>query len=604
MSDAARAVAHLIRAGRLGEARAEHAAAVARHGEDSALLAVGATLAMQSGDPAGAVSWLERLVARHPQDRLPRLQLASLLISLERFDAAGQACAPLRGDPDADRMAAFAALRLGRMAEAESLYRAVLAVRPDDADSWANLGNVLGQGPDADAAIQAYEHAITHRRGERGFYLNLAGLLERLEREEARIKVLRDAAAIFTADAEVQLAYGVAQMAPAPAEAEAALRRAIILAPGLADAWLSLGLLLEGQSRLDALAELVEAARPHVGAELALLEGMLALRRGDPAAAARHAATVPKSVHARRLAALKGIAAERLGDYPAAFDHYVEMNREVEAQAPVIGAPGFSDTLRAARQSLAMAGPAASPEVPSRMPVFVIGVPRSGTTLLDTLLSRLPDTRVLEEQPILQRAAASATDSGLDGARAAYWSAVERHLNVAEGVRVIDKHPFHMVRMPDLDTMFPRAPILFIERHPYDVVLSCFTTDFRLKHAMRSFTDLAEAARSYVALMDLWVEARERLDLNVHVVRYERLVAEPGAELGTALHFLGADVPVETLLGQTLPDERGTIRTASYAQVREPINTGAVARWRRFEEQMAPVIPIIRPWAERLGYEL
>jgi hypothetical protein len=172
----------------------------------------------------------------------------------------------------------------------------------------------------------------------------------------------------------------------------------------------------------------------------------------------------------------------------------------------------------------------------------------------------------------------------------------------ASAQRIIDKNPLHMARMPLIDRLFPGAPILFVERHPCDVVLSCFFANFRLNHAMRSFTDIEEAARTYDAVFTLWSESERRLPLNVHRVRYEHLVTDPEAEVRAALDFLALPFEPAIMDNGAAARARGHISTASYAQVQEPIYQHAVARWKRYRRQLEPVMPILEPWIARLGY--
>ena len=245
-------------------------------------------------------------------------------------------------------------------------------------------------------------------------------------------------------------------------------------------------------------------------------------------------------------------------------------------------------------------------------PLFIVGFPRSGTTLLDTMVGRLPGAQVLEEQPMiptleqaiggLASVPALAPDALAD-LRARYWAMVEDLGASATADLTVDKHPLHMARMPLIHRLFPEARILLVERHPYDVVLSCFMANFRPNQAMLSFTDLEEAARTYDAVFTAWSQAEARLPLTVHRVRYERLVADPAAELRAALDFIGADYTPELIDNVAGAQQRGTVRTASYAQVTEPLYQRAVARWQRYRDELAPVMPILRPWVERMGYD-
>ena len=121
--------------------------------------------------------------------------------------------------------------------------------------------------------------------------------------------------------------------------------------------------------------------------------------------------------------------------------------------------------------------------------------------------------------------ALSACDGGeARGIRAYYFELLADLLAPAPRRTVVDKHPLRMARMPIVHRLFPDAKIIFVERHPCDAVLSCFMANFQLNQAMRSFTMLDEAARTYDAVFDAWTRAEALLPLNVHRVRYERMV--------------------------------------------------------------------------------
>ena len=144
---------------------------------------------------------------------------------------------------------------------------------------------------------------------------------------------------------------------------------------------------------------------------------------------------------------------------------------------------------------------------------------------------------------------------------------------------------------------------MLVERHPCDVVLSCFMANFQLNTAMRSFTDLEEAARTYDAVFANWSRARELLPLASHAVRYERMVADLEAEMRPLLNFLGLEWRPEVLDNQASAARRGTVRTASYAQIGQPLYQRAVGRWERYRAQLEPVQPILEPWIDQMGYQ-
>ena len=185
-----------------------------------------------------------------------------------------------------------------------------------------------------------------------------------------------------------------------------------------------------------------------------------------------------------------------------------------------------------------------------------------------------------------------------------YFRLLDEISPLPPGRTAVDKHPLHMARMPLIHRVFPEAKIIFVERHPCDAVLSCFMANFTLNAAMRSFTRIEEAARTYDAVFDAWTRAEDLLPLRVHRVRYERMVEDLEAEMRPLLDFLGLAWDEKVLDNQAAARERGRVRTASYSQVGEPIYRRAAGRWEGYRDQLAPVLPILAPWAGRMGYEI
>lgn len=187
-------------------------------------------------------------------------------------------------------------------------------------------------------------------------------------------------------------------------------------------------------------------------------------------------------------------------------------------------------------------------------------------------------------------------------ARKAYVDELSRHVPPDSTGLVVDKHPMNMLRLAVLHAIFPNAKVLFAQRHPCDCVLSGFMQSFQLNHAMASFLDVADAADLYDASMTMWTRSRDAIPHAIHPVVYERLTADPGAELRPALQFLGLDWRDELLDHQATAKSRGLITTASYDQVVQPLSRTPSGRWRRYRKQLEPVLPVLLPWAERLGY--
>ena len=247
----------------------------------------------------------------------------------------------------------------------------------------------------------------------------------------------------------------------------------------------------------------------------------------------------------------------------------------------------------------------------SRQPVFLVGFPRSGTTLLDTLLMGHASLTVLEEKEMLRRAGKlvgalpglpDASAETVNRGRHAYLAELaERATSAMEGL-VIDKQPLNMVAAPLIHVLFPGAKIIFVQRHPCDAVLSGFMQSFVPNIGMASFLDLPAAADLYDAAMSVWTAANAVLPLNVHTVLYEELVTDPEPHLRCVLDFLGLCWDDRVLDHRATAEARGPIMNTSYSQVTDELSRGAIGRWQRYREQLEPVLPLLLPWAERLGY--
>jgi tetratricopeptide (TPR) repeat protein len=395
-------------------------------------------------------------------------------------------------------------------------------------------------------------------------------------------------------------------------EAEAAYRRA----PGLPDSWFELGQLLERGNRLDRLPALVAEAEA-AGVRLAYLDALAFELAGEVEAALAAAHAIPVAEGPVLRAALIGRLADKAGHAPVAFPAYQEMNRLLAAAHP--GAlQAAAEYRRHVAALTAMLTPAyaagLAPPLNSERaaPVFLVGFPRSGTTLLDTLLMGHPDIHVLEEVPLLQRAAEALGDfallpevdaAGVARLRALYFQALDA-LAPPPGKMVVDKLPLNLLGAPLIHRLFPDAKFIFAGRHPCDIVLSCFMQKFDLNPAMANFLDLGDAARLYDLVMTFWARARELLPLDVHGLRYEDLVADTPGRMRALIAFLGLEWDEALLDHRATAAARGLIATPSFAQVAEPIYTRAKGRWERYRDQMAPALPILAPWAERMGYDV
>jgi tetratricopeptide (TPR) repeat protein len=595
-------------------------AALASEPDSVELLGFAGLVAAQTGDfPAAARHWRAALAAT-PDDLATRVNLARALVAAGEHDEACAVCAAGGDDPKLLRLAAYAHQQEGRLEQAARAYRSVVAAFPADFESWNNLGNVLAARHELDAAIDALRRAITLRPDFLPMVMNLSEVLAKAERHDERRAMLREAALVSPEDAALQTELGLAESSVRDFEAaERAYREALRLDPRNLSALLELGLLLENLNRVDDLAALVEQAEAEgvSGAEMGFIKAWALRRQGRLEEALPLAEATPASINPVRRAQLLAELYDRLGRPDAAFEAFVDMNREAVAAKPAPPGPTYRDEIAANAALITpdRIGSWTDVEVPPEppAPVFIVGFPRSGTTLLDTLLMNIPHFHVLEELPVLPLVETALGDTArlarlssdeATALRRRYFDVLETLSPVGPGRTIVDKHPLHMARMPVIHRIFPDTRVILVERHPCDAVLSCFMANFQLNDAMRSFTDLEEAARTYDTVFDAWTRAVTLLPIAVHRVRYERMVDDLEAEMRPLLSFLGVPWQPQVLDHQASATKRGHIRTASYSQVTEPLYRRSAGRWERYRRQLAHVLPILEPWAERMGYEV
>jgi tetratricopeptide (TPR) repeat protein len=250
-----------------------------------------------------------------------------------------------------------------------------------------------------------------------------------------------------------------------------------------------------------------------------------------------------------------------------------------------------------------------------RVHAFLVGFPRSGTTLLENVLASHEAVLAIDERVTLRDieelyfpdtesldrlASVSAQEASVQ--RAAYWDRIRSFGLSPEGKVVVDKMPLYTVRLPIITKLFPGVKILFALRDPRDVVLSCFRRPFQINAGMYQFCTLEGAARYYDAVMRLAETYRKVLPLDVHVVRYESYVENFESETRAICDFLALDWN-DSLRDFAANARKRQIRTPSAAQVREGLYTSGAGQWRRYAKHLEPVMPILAPWIEKFGYE-
>ena len=317
------------------------------------------------------------------------------------------------------------------------------------------------------------------------------------------------------------------------------------------------------------------------------------------------------------------------GRYAQAFAAYKHSNRQkYELYAARYETPGttaadycrwLSDYFAKCEPQTWSARRANVPDDPrdgAREHVFLVGFPRSGTTLLENVLASHPDVCTLEERDTFgplthsfliddagRDQLAGLSDAELGPHRAIYWDRVRNRYGAeVQGKVFVDKYPLSSLKLPMVAKLFPKAKILFAVRDPRDVVLSCFRRNFAMNTSMFEFLEIERAARFYDAVMNLCAVYHDRLDLDWHQIHNEALVEDFDGEARKLCEFMGLTWN-DQMNDFAEHAKSRTIRTPSSVQVVRGINRDGVGVWRNYQLEMAPALPVLRRWIETFGYQ-
>lgn len=646
--------------GALSRARQLAEGALSKGGDDVALHAFLGMLLARSNDMAGAIRHLKQAHYGRPDDVTIACNLIAALMEFGdtagAFDIATSAFAFSDPTLRVARYRGFLAQSLELFPEAIEAYEYVIERAAQDFDSWNNLGNARSAAGDFTGSVSALQRAVELDPKAAPSRINLATALCAASRFEEAENVLRKAANDFPSDArpldelyalykrdarhdegmavieeaitrdpgdaDLQLKFGIeCGLATRIDDAEAAYRNAIALDPLLVDAYLGLAIQYEHTNREADFAPLIalgEANGLDQGA-LAFLRALEHRRAGRFEEGLASLSLVPPEIEPERSAHIRATLLDRLGRTEEAFEAFCETARlhEADPSQPVVHAALLRDELRAEIRTLEPKWVGSwSPDMPAPDrpdPVFLVGFPRSGTTLLDTILMGHPDTVVLEEKPPLNHvdqalgglAGIPLLDAnGIIDARRGYFDEVNTLDALAPTSLLIDKSPLFLSKVPLIHRLFPAARFIFVLRHPCDVLLSCFMSNFRLNSAMSNFLRLDDAADFYDLTFRHWERSHSLFPLNIHTIVYEKLVENVEQEVRPLFDFLGLEWHEDALDHRRTAKARGLVTTASYSQITEPIYKRATGRWERYREQLAPILPTLQPWVEKFGYTL
>ena len=509
---------------------------------------------------------------------------------------------------------ALLARSTGRVGLALDLARRAVAGQPDEPTAHTTLGNLLLEQERTREAVASYRIALELDPGHVNARFNLGNALRRSGEPESAVTEFDQLVERFPEDFELRISLGGALLdAGRPRDAMKAHERALALSPDNPDALTELGL-----AHVDA-GEFEDAGRcyrrvidgspkhPHVWLNYSKT------RRFDPSdrAEIEAAERVAKRLDAETAPGPEcgdvhfalGKMYDDLREYDLAFDHYRRGNEILRRHTPFD--PG--ELGRLVEEIEAGFGEAWFDRVrgwgdPSPRPIFIVGMPRSGTTLVEQILATHPQVHgageLIRIPNIAQRLLATecsslpATAAALE--RTDLAAAARDYLDytrarAGDAARVTDKLPENYHHLGFIASMLPNARIVHVHRDPMDVCVSNYLVRFQRGHAYSyDFESLGCEYRAYERLMRHW---RAVLPSPVHEQSYESLVESLESESRRLIDFCGLDWDDRCL---DFHRTERSVHTASGWQVRQPIYRSSVQRWRNYERHLGPLREALR----------
>jgi tetratricopeptide (TPR) repeat protein len=570
------------------------------------------TICAQQNRPVDAEGFLRRALAVDPGSIAVRGDLGFVLAGQGRLEEARAEFAGIL-DVDPDQASAHNNLgnvlhAMGRSEEAVGHFELAVALKPDHAEIGVNLANALAALKRHEAAVLQLEGALAVDANAPRVHRKLADLLTILKRHAEAVFHYRKAVELKPDDAKAHSNMGhTLDALGRHEESLACFRRALAIAPKLAEAHAGEGhaLLILGRTEeaRAAFEKSVELAPRRGDFRLGLAEAMR-FSEGDPQLASMTALAEDIDALAENermpLHFALGKAYADVGAHEKAFPHFLAGNaqRRREFHYDEVGTLAMMERVKAAFTRELFRQKAGLGDA-SEIPVFIVGMPRSGTTLVEQMLAAHPKVIGAGEPEWMSSAAQTLQSrdglgfpelipalgaSELRAVASAYLDALGAYSPGFE--RVVDKMPSNFLLVGLIHLVFPNARIVHIARDPVDTCVSCFSKLFG-RGVLYSY-DLAELGRYYVGYRSVMARWRDVLPSGAMIdVLYEDLVADFETEARRIVAFAGLEWDARCL---RFHETVRPVLTASALQVRRPVYKDSVGRWQAYAPMMGPLL--------------
>lgn len=501
----------------------------------------------------------------------------------------------------------LALMHQGKRPEAARCFTRALEINPQDEQAHNNLGTLLRDQGELDKAFAHYRRAIELKPDYSEAYNNLGNMYhDRSQIREARACYER---ALQIDPRYVDAHYNRGMALQKMGQYEAALESynlVLTLAPGHIDAMTGIANVYEKQSEYqktcDMLRPIFDAGHATVSAAITFAAAARRLNRHQEAIEVMEKLLMRKDlslVQRQELHFSLGSLYDDLRQYDPAFAHFEKGNTARPYPDDADSKPAYFQTLIDTFSADALKRLPRS-RLASERPIFIVGMPRSGTTLVEQILSSHPDVfgggelRGIEDAIDVLRCATAAhmpypsfipqtTPEAVDAAAQKYLDLLDALSPTA--ARITDKMPHNFLHLGVIEMIFPKAKIIHCTREPLDSCLSIYFHNFNANHPYT--TDLAALGMYYNQYLRLMQHWESTLSIPIHTVSYEALVADQEKGTRELLDYCGLAWDPACL---RFHENKRVVTTPSYQQVRRPMYKSSVQRWKNYEAHLKPLL--------------
>ena len=514
----------------------------------------------------------------------------------------------------------------GESKQAELYYRKAIEIKPDFAEAHYNLGNILkDQGKLKDAEI-FYRKAIAIKPNLVGALTNLGNILnDQGESKQAEL-YYRKAIEIKPDFAEAHSNLGkILNDQGKLKEAEIFYRRAIEIKPDFGYAYFNLFNHYEQINNLEKLEKSLDEFKEIISIENEqnLFRARLNFRNKDHQIAKKlidniSSEWIEKSNKSQKAIFwnFKGFINDKVGNYDLAYSCFEKSTKNQSYE--YINKDSYLEYINSYKENIKNKKTSFNKfndGIEDSNLAFLLGFPRSGTTLLDTILRGHRDIEVIEEKPLISNIEKlikekyntklnnlyNISEDNIINLRRQYFELIGKYKTKNTNY-LIDKLPLNTVSLPLINLIFPNAKIIFTHRHPYDTVLSCFQQSFKPNTAMANLMSLQSASIMYDLVMDAWDIYKTNLNLDVITSKYENLIESFDSHTLKILDFLEVEWDENVKKYRETAIERGKINTPSSSQVVQPLYKSSIKKWKNYEKYFEDCHQYLKKWVSYFNY--